>query len=243
MTVARHRPLKFPSRVSALVAVLAATATLAGCAYTGGVGEPVGRKFQWFSYLAGDDIKARCTPGSPAQYRLVYNAQYDEQVRAYDLRRSVITGGGAQLWTQVFGGDAPINNFSISDPQAPWRGQGSQTGLSEEQYLTLIRAIEASGFGQPAPTGLRLDSWDFYWVVTACAGGQFHMNAWRHPSDRFDAITFDKVLFPLDKTNKPVNPPRRIEPALEKAKADREGSYYFQMIVGQNGFAGRAPTF
>lgn len=240
MTVARHRRRTFSSPMSALLLLI--TATLTGCAYTGGIGEPVNRKFQWFSYLAGDDIKARCTAGSPAQYRLVYNASYHEQVRAYDLRRSVIAGGGAQLWTQVFGGDAPINNFTLSDPQAPWRGQGSQTSLSEDQYLALIRAVEASGFGQPSPAGLRLDSWDFYWVVTACAGGQFHMNAWRYPSDRATAITFDQLLFAADKTGTRVNPVRRLDSAQERVRADRDGLYYFQLMVGRNGFAGRAPT-
>jgi len=223
-----------------MVALLAVM--LGGCTYTGGVGDPVARKFTWFSYIAGDDIKARCTAGSPAHYRLVYNANWAEQVRAYDMRRSVITGGGAMLWTQVFGESNALTNFSLSDPQGPWRGQGAETRLSEDQYLALIRAIEASGFGQPSPDGLRLDSWDFYWVVTACADGRFHMNAWRYPSDRFAAITFDKVLFPLDPTKFAVNPPRHQEPALERTKADREGGYYFQLRVGKDGFAGRLPT-
>lgn len=240
MSVASHCRLRFSRAASAMAVLLAAA--LSGCAYSGGIGEPVGRKFQWFSYLAGDDIKARCTPGAPAQYRLVYNANYHEQVRAYDLRRSVLVGGGAMLWTQVFGGDTPINNFSFSDPQAPWRGQGRETRLSEDQSLQLIRAIETSGFGQASPAGLRLDSWDFYWVVTACADGRFHMNAWRHPSERFAALSFDKLLFAADTTNVRVNPPRRMEPALEKAKADRDSSYYFQLMVGQDGFANRVPT-
>jgi hypothetical protein len=238
MTATRQH--RFSRAVSTAALLLAAT--LGACAYTGSISEPVGRKFQWFSYLAGDDIKARCTAGAPAQYRLVYNANYHEQVRTYDLRRSTLVGEGAMLWTQVFGGDTPISNLTFSDPQGPWRGQGTQTRLSEEQYLRLIRAVEASGFGQPSPAGLRLDSWDFYWVVTACADGRFHMNAWRHPSERFAALSFDTLLFGHDSTHVRVNPPRRVEPALEKAKADREGGFYFQLMVGQNGFAGRAPT-
>ncbi len=241
MTVAQHRRVKFSAAKLALAAVF--TAALAGCAYTGGAGEPFSRKFQWFSYLAGDDIKARCMAGSPAQYRFVYNANWQQQVRAYDVRRSVITGGGARMWTQVFGGDAPITNFTISDPQAPWRGAGAETGLSEEQYLALIRAVEASGFGQPAPEGLRLDSWEYYWVVTACANGQFHMNAWKHPSDRFAAIRFDQPLFAADTTGARVIPPRRVDNAVERAEADRRKEYYFQLMVGKNGFTTSGSLF
>jgi len=74
--------------------LIAMAVGLSGCMYTGGVGEPMARKYSWFSYAAGDDIKAACTPDAPARYRLVYNANWNEQVRAYDLRRFVIPGGG-----------------------------------------------------------------------------------------------------------------------------------------------------
>lgn len=242
MTVARHHQSKYSPAKLALGLVLTA-ALAAGCAYTGGVGEPFSRKFQWFSYIAGDDIRANCKAGSPAQYRLVYNANWQEQVRAYDVRRSVIVGGGARMWAQVFGGDAPITNFTINDPQAPWRGEGGQASLSEDQYLALIRAVEVSGFGQPSPEGLRLDSWDFYWVVTACADGQFHMNAWKYPSDRFAAISFDKPLFAADNTGKRVNPPGPVDSAVARAEADRLKQYYFQLRVGRNGFVGSDPLF
>ena len=75
-----------------------------GCSYQlGGIGNPITRKFQYFSYLDGEDIRRDCVAGAPARYRLVYNANYNEQVRAYDLRRNA-PGSGASLTTQVFGG-------------------------------------------------------------------------------------------------------------------------------------------
>ena len=86
------------------------TALVSGCTYrAGGIESPITRKFQYFSYLNADDIRANCVAGTPAQYRLVYNAVYSEQVRAYDLRRSA-TGEGAVLWTQVFGGGGNVSS-------------------------------------------------------------------------------------------------------------------------------------
>jgi hypothetical protein len=111
----------------------AAAISLAGCGYTGGVGEPMARKFTWFSYAAGDDIKAACTPDAPARYRLVYNANWNEQVRTYDMRRFVIPGGGGTLDTHVFGGyGGNVANFSLSNVSEPWQGPARQVKLEED---------------------------------------------------------------------------------------------------------------
>jgi hypothetical protein len=224
--------------------MVTAVTLLAGCTYTGGVNEPAGRKLSWFSYVAGDDIKSRCTPDAPATYRFVYNANWNEQVRVYDLRRSLITGGGARLSTGVFSGyGGNVSYFSLDDVQGPWRGKTASVELSEDQYLQLIRAVEASGFGQPSPAGLRLESWDFYWTVSACAAGQFHFNAWKYPSDRYNAITFDKLLASLDGTGVAPNPLRKLDSAEERYKAERDRYYTFQLMVGQNGLANRFTPF
>jgi hypothetical protein len=219
-----------------------------GCTYReGGIGSPITRKFQYFSYLGGDDIRNDCRPGAPARYRLVYNAVYDEQVRAYELRRNA-PGTGALLGVQVFGGGGNLAaGFNPLNPTGPWRGTGAEVQLDEATYLQLIRAIEASGFGDPAPAGLSLPSWGFYWAVAACADGRFHYNAWLNPSPRFDRIQFDKVLFGRDTTGVAVNPPRRINEAEHRlaSGADRNDPTIstFEVKVGENGLVGNAAIF
>lgn len=230
-------------RINLWVALL-----LAGCAYReGGIGSPITRKFEYFSYLGGDDIRRGCVPGSLARYRLVYNAMYDEQVRAYDLRRNPV-GNGATATAQVFGGGGNLaSGFNPLDPTGPWRGTSVKMQLDEDSYLRLIRAIEASGFGQPGPQGLSLPSWGFYWVVAACANGQFHYNAWLYPSERFNRIQFDRMIFALDRTGVPVNPPRPLNEAEYRLQsgANRNDPTIsnFEVKLGENGLVGNVAVF
>ena len=72
-------------RAAASLGLILGLAVLAGCAYRGGIDQPVTLKATWFSYLNGDDIRSACVPGAPPKYRLVYNGNYDEQLRAYEL--------------------------------------------------------------------------------------------------------------------------------------------------------------
>jgi hypothetical protein len=227
---------------------VAVAASVAGCTYSeGGIFSPITRKFQYFSFLGGDDIRDACVPGAPARYRLVYNGVYEEQVRAYELRRNG-PGRGALLQSHVFGGGGNLAaGFNPLDPQGPWRGTANQVQLDENTYLALIRAIEESGFGEPAPAGLSLPSWGFYWVVAACAEGRFHYNAWLHPSERFNRITFDKILFQVDGTNVAVNPPRSLNAAerrLESGAVRNDPTINtFEVRVGENGLRGNATFF
>ena len=218
----------------------------AACTYSGGIDNPLVRKFTWFSYVAGDDLRRNCGPGAPTQYRLVYNANWDEQVRAYDLRQSALPEGGGMLFTQVFGGyGSNVASFTLTDPLGPARGASGQVSLPPDTYQAVVRAIGDSGFAGPAPTGLRLESWDFYWVVSACVGGQFHFNAWLYPSERFEAIRFDRWLFALDASGVPPNPLRQLDSAEQRYLSDYPrrrsyggNAYTFELVVGDNGLAG-----
>ena len=126
--------------------------------------------------------------------------------------------------------------------------------ISEEQYLALIRATEASGFGGPPPVGLQLPSWDFYWVVNACADGRWHLNAWRQGQPGWDKLTFDKVLFAMDPTGVPVRAapvwPRswteadyRQSYGRSMSNPDTKESDSFQLQVGADGLSGNLRAF
>lgn len=238
-------------------AILAGTALAAGCAYTGGeIEEPVQRKSQWFSYVGGDDLRAECAPGRKARYRFVYNATWEEQVRAYDLDR-LEPGQGALLRVRVLRGGARVLQYWLVDQTG---GSGAPTAivrdvrLDEAQYLALIRAVEASDFGAPPPDGLRLPSWDFYWVVSACADGRWHLNAWRQRERGWDAIAFDRLLFAADPTEvavrAPPRPPRswteadyRLSYGRSTSNPDSKESDSFNLQVGKQGLVGNARLF
>jgi hypothetical protein len=234
-----------PFTPTAVLAVAATAAVLAGC--SGDISNPISRKLNWFHYAAGDSLRDSCRPGALDQYRLVYNANWNEQVRAYDLRESALKDGSAVLFTQVFGGGYGLNvsNFTLNDVFSPTSGQSGQVRLTPDQYAAEVHAINDSGFGEPAPKGLRLESWNFYWVVSACVNGQFHFNAWSYPSARFDAIKFQTWLFALDGTGVPVNAPRPVNRAEAYSQTEIPRSttyggtpYTFELIVGENGLAG-----
>ena len=88
-----------PSRFRQVVMLLILSAIIAACTYQGdsvtgfGSDHPVVRKFTWFSYVGGEDIRAACRLGTRDRYRFVYNAVYEEQVRSYDLMAAPESGG------------------------------------------------------------------------------------------------------------------------------------------------------
>ena len=67
--------------ISARVAVTALMLGLAACTYRPGADNPVARNLTWFSYAGAGDIRADCRPGAADRMRLIYNGDYDEQVR------------------------------------------------------------------------------------------------------------------------------------------------------------------
>ena len=215
---------------------------LSGCAYDGS-GDPVSRKFSWFDYLGGGDIRAACAAGAADRYRLVYNAIYVEQVRTYDL--SVNPDGSGTLQSRVFG-SPKLSAFSIggiSDLTSPWRGEAVSRRLDAAAVAALDADIAASGAYGPAPEGLRLDSDRFYWTVAACKGGVFRFNAYQWPSDRFAALKFPERLFAWDETGVTVHPPREADTREIHGSNNPEGAARFTVEVGANGLMGAQPLF
>ena len=76
--------------MKAFFAILAATTLFAAAPASAqrpdrNVEKPIVRSFHWFDFVAADDIRAACVPGGRNRLRLIYNALWEEQVRAYDI--------------------------------------------------------------------------------------------------------------------------------------------------------------
>ncbi|WP_254434918.1 hypothetical protein [Magnetospirillum sp. UT-4] len=217
-----------------MTAVVLAFSALAGCTYRGGdIGDPAVRKFHWYSYLEGEDIRANCQAGTPDRFRVVYTGLYDQQLRMYEvdsLRRvlsvKVVEPGG-------------MGRLSFDDPMAPSRAREERVQLNEASYHGLVAAFAASGVFAPPPVGLELPSRSYHWTAATCRGGRYGFTAWKHPSPAFAAITFDKVLFGLDFTGIPVAAagPVPFDPQLED-RAKRLETTTFTLKVGENGLGG-----
>lgn len=198
---------------------------LAACATDGDVSNPILRKLSWFSYLQGDDLRAACGPVSPGRYRLIYNANYTEQVRIYDLSTAppghmtqrVVDGGHLASWT-------------LGEPFAPWSGQTAEVETSPAQMRGLVAALAAAGgFGRPAE-GLELESDSFFWTLAACHDGRYHFTAWPQTAPP----GFVASLQAVDATGVPFNPPRAVAPPLRST----EPRLAFRLRVGANGLWG-----
>ncbi len=220
--------------------VAAALLLLSACAYqSGDLENPLTRRFTWFSYLGGEDLRAACRPGQPARFRLVYNGVYKEQVRAYDLRESA-TGSGAILFVRIFAGGELVT-VGYPDPLAPGRGVAAETRLTTEEYGELVRALADNGAFAPPPEGLQLGSDEFYWVASACVDGRFRFHAWRYGSEPFAKLTLEQALSRFDRSGVAFNRPRPGTSGLPRPGG--EPGHDFTMRVGAKGFVGTTTLF
>jgi hypothetical protein len=185
-------------RLSTLLVGLSLTS---GCAFKGGdIGDPIHRKFHWFSFVAGDDIAASCEPGLPDRARLVYNAVWGEQVRVYEwdsVRRL--------LRIRVFGaGD--LRGATLSDPVAGWRASEATVQLTEDAIGQLTAALaQDGGFGPPA-VGQELPARSYYWSAATCRQGRFTFTGWKYPSPAFAGLGFPALLAGHDPARDTIRP-------------------------------------
>ncbi|MGE5505499.1 MAG: hypothetical protein ACM31L_13845 [Actinomycetota bacterium] len=214
---------------------LGAFAMLAGCTYRGGdIGDPAVRKFDWFSFVAGDDIREHCQPDMPDRFRMVYNAIYTEQLRIYewDSLRRVLS---VKVRGETMGG-----GLALDDPLAPWRAKSEKVQLDGPTYDRLVAALQADGaFGPPA-VGLQLPSRSYYWTAATCRAGRYAFTAWRHPSEAFDRLQAPALLFALDFTGEPVRQaaPVPFDPFFND-KVRKNQAVDFNLGVGENGLSSR----
>ena len=112
--------------ISARVAVTALMLGLAACTYRPGADNPVARNLTWFSYAGAGDIRADCRPGAADRMRLIYNGDYDEQVRSYDVT-ALSAGGspvGGKVEIRVRGPQDLTRGISLFDLFGAWRAEG-----------------------------------------------------------------------------------------------------------------------
>jgi hypothetical protein len=236
------------TRIAALAAGLA-LAALAACQYRTGFNEFPGlRSATWYSYAGAEDIRSRCTPGHDV-YRVLYNGNWQEQVRTYDFGPSA-TGSGGVMDQRVFAGGAGLTfstEISIplsGDPFEQMRSVDAQTRLSESDYRALIAALAADGLGQPGPANAALGSWQFWWAAASCVNGTFAYNAWVYPTERFAALHFPALLLSHDQTGVPVNQPRRTDAQTPAPRRGREPYHSdFTIQLDGNGQPIRLPSF
>jgi len=224
-------------RLGALILALLVCA----CTYRGQVDKAPTIKVTWFSYLNGDDIREACAPGSPLHYRLVYNADYDKQLRSYEM----VSDGGEGLHfvaRAMSGSGIDISKFSLQDPLGLGGWQRAGEPLDGAVLAEIDHALEWSGAFEPAPKGLRLYSDQYYWVAALCHQGKFYFNAWLYPSKPYDRLSFPQVLYGHDKTGIPVAPPQAVGPAarLKGAPQGTIPNQIFEIRVGENGLVGLA---
>jgi hypothetical protein len=186
----------------------------------------------WINFISGEDIKAACRAGTPDVYRFVYNAEYTEHVRLYEMHD---TGDGSAVLNIIVRGPTRIG----SDPaliSGRVTGKRSVNGLAPFERNSLIETLMASGFtSSPVPPGTILPSDGHFWVVSACRNGQFTMNAWTYPSDRWNAITFPNMLGQLDFTNVMFNPLEERSPSQRSAAREGSPAQAFDLRVGADG--------
>lgn len=214
---------------------------LVACSASGD--DPISRRLNYFNYISGEDIRAECGPQEDLRIRFVYNADYIEQVRTYELRARTFGKGGI-LKAEVY---SPRLNKQIEAriPLWPWTGKEATVGLEEDAIGYLHGTLAASGFYAPPPVGTKLDSRSYYWVVTGCIQGTFVFNAWAYPSQRFKQIQFAQALEKFDHTGVPFREPKpkeagELEAREEPARAqDSEASYMrFFVTVTDHGLVG-----
>ncbi len=229
----------------AIALVLAAAVPASAQRADRNVDPPIVRSVNWFGYVAGDDIRAACQPESRSHIRLIYNALWEEQVRAYDL--FLQPDGTAGLEVGVLADQGVVATLSISngaDVTNPWRMKKAQRLLSAGETQGLLGALQASAAFGPPHDGLRLPDNDFWWTVASCRNGVWGFQAYHYPTDGFANVKFADRLWALDGVRVPINKPRALEPAqfrrgpdrqdVQRGRADR-----WMLVVGKDGLRPR----
>ena len=208
------------------------------------VEQPIVRSFNWFSYVAGNDIREACGRDGRNRLRLIYNAIYDEQVRTYEI--FLQPDGTAGMTVGVLADQGNVTNLSIrdgGDVLGPWRMRRGERILNPEETRELMGLLQASAAFGPPRDGLRLPDVDFWWTVASCRNGVWGFQAYHYPTDGFANVKFAAKLFSWDTVPVPVNPPRKLVPAELRrdpnAPVNHMKANQWTLTVGKDGLRPR----
>lgn len=190
------------------VAVLGLGACANLTTYRGLPANPVERSLTWFSYLAGDDMRAACQAGGPDHYRFVYNGIYQVQIRGYELTP---TADGAELTVRARGRSGTVSRFTFDTPFGPWELIRSRATLSNTQAAAIVDAYADAVAASPPSAGQQADSNAYYWVVAGCSAGTFALNLFRDPKVDINALEFPQRLLAHDDSGVPFRAAKFVE--------------------------------
>ena len=227
-----------PRRRAGLPVALALGLLIAGCTAAGPPENALAQRLTWFSYLNGDDLRLRCAAATPPVFRLVYNAVFTEQVRAYEVIG--LASGGARLETRIWRGSNLLRLDLVDPINRPTMAVG---WLDAREFADLIDRLAASGFFASAPDGLTLRSDDYYWLVAGCSDGVLHVNG--YPIAEIPRLAAVELLARHDPTGEPLPTPRRLYlPPFGARIADTRSGFggpYFLVELGPHGLNNVTP--
>lgn len=201
---------------------------LAACQARGPADNRADFRYQWLDYLQGQDIQATCRADGPDRVRLIYNADFNVQIRTFDL--FIDNNGAGVLDTRrwISAGSLLRLNGSLSQVLAPQKGQAT---LSPDQVFQLTGLLGESGFPGPVPAGGKLRSDSYFWAGLACVDGVFGIQVWSGQDLR--NVRFAGLLEQWDPIGEPL-PPASVAPlppfatvvAANRRERDASKLYY-----------------
>lgn len=206
---------------------------LLGCAAAGPDDNPLTRSFTWFSYLGGDDIRGSCGAGGPDAMRFVYNAQWHDQVRTYEVRPGF--GGRAGTVEARVLGQGDVATINVYDPLRPWRGDRADSPITPAEFDQLAAALDQAVAGPRMRPGQFLRSDAYYWVAAACRDGKFRFAAWQGGDQDLGRLPFPPLLQRLDATGIAVRAPRDAALGPFRRHDPMTDRDHFQLQLGENG--------
>ncbi len=188
---------------------------LAGCSARGPVDSAVEQRIVWFSYVAGEDIRASCETGAPARLRFVNNADFNNEVRTIDVQERT---GGATLTSRRFHGSG-IVVLAASLLNQPTAGE---KWLRHQEFNDLKATAAADGALGP-PRAVTLRSHEYYAIAAACADGVFTVRGYGGKElENLHLFNMLENFDPILAAWPAVDPGMRRPPSVADIRSDHE---------------------